>query len=734
MPLSSRDVPVKRLREKSSGSSGNADPDGTHAEFAAMRPTGAPTRTPRQKRLLPIGLVETALEPKYLATACIPRAYCISRLKSRTAESSTQTSRRIREEKSATEADELSINVVESCTSLSITLADLGTERVPPHTWLVLDSSLAEDAESNTEISLCGPTGGGIIPAESRKLLSKVSKSRLHAAAAEANFQRAQNGTSMIALRHAALIAGLIGQKAQDSLDVERDKHIQLPLGAREATLMDTYEGSTFTLLAGVTVHVIKSDARGTHVLTEAGLRRVVPTNYLRMKVPSTWCTNEFEAMERARRLEPVIMANAAAASNRADLAMLKRSLEGFSCTSSMNLKEGPGAQRSSIFGSTGRTAAYGSSKGVGKSIMKKGHDTLLEFNEFTRRRIGNPVRTWFQLDPEENLRIGEKQFMRRCEEIGFRGNLPSLWRYIDADQTGSITILELDAPAAIVLADFKNLIASHFGNTTAAFKFFDFNKSGRIAKPEFLMQMRELGYQGNAGKLHALLDRSGLGIVHTADIAFLDKWHPVPYLFAEYNWKGLQRLKDALVFQHASLLKAWRKALDKDSTMRISWDEFSQACMAIPQAREQLPSQYLEDLPQTSDEIAGCWRALDQDCSGWIALREFDQPSFHALASFKRWADESHGGVVAAFRNLDTANAKLSEAELKKASRGEKGYKGDFELLFDGLDVNNANQLTENDVKFLDAWDLDWEDWEYESKMHRKKTMKKLYSREFQS
>jgi len=362
---------------------------------------------------------------------------------------------------------------------------------------------------------------------------------------------------------------------------------------------------------------------------------------------------------------------------------------------------------------------------------MKKGHDALVEFIDFTKRRIGNPVRTWFQLDPEETLRIGEKQFMRRCEEIGFRGNLPSLWRYIDSDSTGSITLLELDAPCAIVLADFKNLVAGHFGNAAAAFKFFDANKSGRIGKSEFLLQMKELGYQGNAGKLHDLLDRSGLGHVHTSDIGFLDKWQPVPYLFAQYNWKGLQRLKDALIFQHNSLLRAWRKALDKDSTMRISWDEFYQACVAVPQGRERLEPQYLEGLPQTADQIAGCWRALDQDCSGWIALREFDKESFQALASFKRWADESHGGVVNAFRNLDTANAKLSEAELKKAARGEKGFKGDFELLFDGLDVNNANQLTENDVKFLDSWDLAWEDWEHETKMRRKKTVQKTYAME---
>uniref|UniRef100_A0A7S2KC24 EF-hand domain-containing protein n=1 Tax=Zooxanthella nutricula TaxID=1333877 RepID=A0A7S2KC24_9DINO len=116
-------------------------------------------------------------------------------------------------------------------------------------------------------------------------------------------------------------------------------------------------------------------------------------------------------------------------------------------------------------------------------------------------------------------------------------------------------------------------------------------------------------------------------------------------------------------------------------------------------------------------------WRALDDDCSGAITLRDWDLASYEALVEFKGWADRVHGSVVKAFRALDNAsgNAKLSEGELHKALRGDDPCKADLEIVFDGLDVHSCYSLTEGDVKFLDLWDMAWESWLWDAKQKRK-------------
>merc|ERR1712192_247774 len=105
--------------------------------------------------------------------------------------------------------------------------------------------------------------------------------------------------------------------------------------------------------------------------------------------------------------------------------------------------------------------------------------------------------------------------------------------------------------------------------------------------------------------------------------------------------------------------------------------------------------------------------------CSGWIALREFDFVSWKALSDFKRWADRIHGGCMQAFRAMDdsggTSNGKLTLGELKRGIKG--GDAGDFVLLFGGLDVSNTGSLSEHEVKFLDAWDVEFEAWQIKAK-----------------
>merc|ERR1719247_2915253 len=96
-------------------------------------------------------------------------------------------------------------------------------------------------------------------------------------------------------------------------------------------------------------------------------------------------------------------------------------------------------------------------------SQLHKGVQCLEEFHEFINRRYGNTMRVWFLLDIEENMKIGEKVFIRRVLDLGFRGNVSAMYKYVDSDRSGSISIIELDSNAAIILAGFKKFMDEHF-------------------------------------------------------------------------------------------------------------------------------------------------------------------------------------------------------------------------------------------------------------------------------
>lgn len=345
------------------------------------------------------------------------------------------------------------------------------------------------------------------------------------------------------------------------------------------------------------------------------------------------------------------------------------------------------------------------------KAKLQRGRVVFREFLGHVTRRFGNVVRAWFVLDRMENMRLGQRQFHRGCEEIHFKGDVQALWQYLDADGTGCVGLLELDIRGSLLLASFKRLVEDKFKEGVLEFfEAVDTSQTNRLGRLAFADKLSKLGFKENAQLLFELLDRKGLGCITPDYLEFLARWRLPPYVFAGPSGEVLSVMKKVFAdVASGSMLRAWRKLFDTHGTMRVSWDTFCQRCADLARSRD--------DFPQQQGDIASAWRAMDEHCKGWIGLREFDAKSFEALSEFKRWADRQHGSVVRAFHFLDTSNARLSEGELRRATKGRDGCKADMELLFDGLDTGNAWVLTEQDVKFIDEWDLEWEDWEFEAR-----------------
>jgi len=322
-------------------------------------------------------------------------------------------------------------------------------------------------------------------------------------------------------------------------------------------------------------------------------------------------------------------------------------------------------------------------------------------------------------------MKIGEKIFVARCYELGFRGNSTAMYRYLDCDRSGSVSILEMDSNASIVLARFKALIDERFqGDPDKMFRHLDRNRSGRLSRDDVMFGLLKVGYEGPAEELFDLLDREGLGHVVASNLQYFRAWKPRRYMFCEPDHDALKRLKDSFIQVNGSpLFKTWRNFMDKQCDMRISWDDFCHCCR---RHRKHAAAKGLSDPlcnvrteEQMNERIAEIWRALDIDCSGWIALKEFDVCCYKALKQFKHWAQREYGGVVIALKKIDDNNTgKVSQWELRKS-----GFQGDIDALFEHLDFDKGKSLGEHEVKFLDDWDIVWEEYEERTRTRRRTT-----------
>merc|ERR1719161_1490467 len=148
------------------------------------------------------------------------------------------------------------------------------------------------------------------------------------------------------------------------------------------------------------------------------------------------------------------------------------------------------------------------------------------------------------------------------------------------------------------------------------------------------------------------------------------------------------------LVRKYKNYLKAWRRALDRDSSNRVNWHEFEMAAQKL----------------EFTGNVAGAWRHLDEDLSGFITLKEIDPDSHASLLSFKAWADNEFGGARNAFKVLDADNSgELTFREFRRTVR-DFGFEGSPMALFEALGAEGTGKMTMTieDISFLDDREAD--------------------------
>lgn len=398
-------------------------------------------------------------------------------------------------------------------------------------------------------------------------------------------------------------------------------------------------------------------------------------------------------------------------------------------------------------------------------------------FRQHIRSTYGNEVRAWRRvLDPLATNRITKKQLLAYCRKILFSGDGAALYRGLERDTDGSMGLEELTPNHANILAAFRGWAIKYYGSCgklwdTPPFREAEENVKLRkkIRIKDFISACLELGYakscyshdnavtggldefavgvfaehvhhstheqehimedllkslegrrnsinrcsaMGLIGKLNVDIsqpeselrlvgvgiDYHGCGFVRFEDLDWLDNWTPPVWLSAKPDSRALRELKNMLIERYHSMIQAWRRCLDFDGSNKVSWSEFVQAAERL----------------RFRGNVAGAWRALDIDLSGWISMNEIDPQTHHLLVSFKHWAEHNFGSVGCAFRSLDKDNSKsLTFSEIRRACR-QLNWEGDPRELFDALDASGSTpdeprrQIDFDEIAFLDGYNDD--------------------------
>lgn len=174
-----------------------------------------------------------------------------------------------------------------------------------------------------------------------------------------------------------------------------------------------------------------------------------------------------------------------------------------------------------------------GETAGVGRkchTYFQGANSATEEFKEILLRKYGTLTRAWrMELDPDSNGLIDAREFAAAMSRVGFVGNCRSLWYNLDNDQSGSISLSEIDAGAANALEKFRSRCVLTFGCMDKAWaKCLDVNNSGFLTVQELLVSAKELGYDDDleVEDLFDLLRMSpGAYLVPSHEVLFLQKW-----------------------------------------------------------------------------------------------------------------------------------------------------------------------------------------------------------------
>lgn len=154
------------------------------------------------------------------------------------------------------------------------------------------------------------------------------------------------------------------------------------------------------------------------------------------------------------------------------------------------------------------------------------------ELLEILKAKYGTLMRAWrVALDTDESGLLDFREFSSALSAIGYVGNMRTLWFNLDDDNSGAISLNEIDCRAYQVLEKFRVFAGRKCGGMVNCWnQLLDQDKSGTVSLDEFREGLRELGYtnedEDEVLELFGyLVTTPGIRYITLKDVKFLQIW-----------------------------------------------------------------------------------------------------------------------------------------------------------------------------------------------------------------
>jgi len=168
--------------------------------------------------------------------------------------------------------------------------------------------------------------------------------------------------------------------------------------------------------------------------------------------------------------------------------------------------------------------------------LAEPDHEGLEELRALVVQHHGSPLRAWrYCFSPDNPSKVSYREFKAGCARIRLSGSVAGIWRALDTNLSGAISIKEFDEPSSRLVASFRSWAISTFGSVALAFRAADTDRTGAVPYPDLKRICRQTGFSGNVRFLFEALvadnrseDQDVLSkrrLMTVKDITFLDAW-----------------------------------------------------------------------------------------------------------------------------------------------------------------------------------------------------------------
>lgn len=268
-------------------------------------------------------------------------------------------------------------------------------------------------------------------------------------------------------------------------------------------------------------------------------------------------------------------------------------------------------------------------------------------FQEACSVRFGSVAQAFERLEAKEKPLITNFELFTWCQIVGLQENAELLWAYLDQGDKGVISLEALDQTAAHKVYDKKQLVWAKS----------EVEEKLKVTHPTRRIPIHERATTPSGQRPE------------------------------NEEYRSRDDFIKLLMRRYGSVIRAWRRALDKDGNGKLSRNEFmvNVRCIGFKGNLEEL------------------WRQFELDLSGSLTLEDIDPESQEECKNFYDCICTSLGGLEQAFKTSN--NDKNGQLKYKEflALCNAMGFEGNTQRLWSHLDVDGSGQLALEDVQFLE-------------------------------